>query len=93
MRDSRPAGLRSIAHAMAESDLSAVLPRIGVPTLLLWGEEDERSPVSIARHFHATIPRSRLVLIPGAGHDSNIEQPERFSEAVREFCRSVRAAA
>jgi pimeloyl-ACP methyl ester carboxylesterase len=93
MRDSRPAGLRSIAHAMAESDLSAVLPRIRVPTLLLWGEEDERSPVSIARHFHATIPGSRLVLIPGAGHDSNIEQPERFSEAVREFCRSVRAAA
>lgn len=91
MSDFHPVGLRLMARAMAEADLRDVLPRIQVPTLLLWGEDDQRSPLRIAEHLRDAIPGAKLALIPGAGHDSNMEQPARFSAEVREFCRSVSA--
>lgn len=71
---------------MAEADERGLLPRIDVPTLLIWGELDARSPLSVARQFAEAIPDTKLVVIPGAGHVSNLEQPEPFNAAVREFC-------
>jgi pimeloyl-ACP methyl ester carboxylesterase len=73
---------------MAEADQRDLLPRIRVPTLLIWGELDARSPLSIAREFERAIADATLVVIPGAGHVSNLEKPERFNAAVRGFCRS-----
>ena len=73
---------------MAEADQRDLLPRIAVPTLLIWGELDARSPLSVARQFEQAIPDTKLVVIPGAGHVSNLERPEQFNEAVREFCRA-----
>jgi pimeloyl-ACP methyl ester carboxylesterase len=40
-----------------------------------------------ATAFVRTLP-ARLVVIPACGHISNLEQPELFNEAVREFCRA-----
>ena len=84
----RPESLRTQLFVMAEADQRDLLPRIAVPTLLIWGELDARSPLSVARQFEQAIPDTKLVVIPGAGHVSNLEQPEQFNEAVREFCRA-----
>ncbi|MFI8167763.1 alpha/beta fold hydrolase [Streptomyces sp. NPDC085931] len=85
----RPGSLRTELAVMAEADLSDLLPGITVPTLLLWGELDRRSPVDpVARAFLAAIPEATLVVLPGAGHLSNIEAPEAFNRTVREFCRA-----
>jgi len=84
----RPESLRTQVSAMAEADLRDVLPRIAVPTLLIWGELDARSPLSIAYEFKQEIPDAKLVVIPRAGHVSNLEQPALFDETVREFCRA-----
>ena len=84
----RRASLRTFLSVMAEADQRDLLPRIAVPTLLIWGELDSRSPLSVARQFEHAIPNTKLVVIPGAGHVSNLEQPEQFNEAVREFCRA-----
>jgi pimeloyl-ACP methyl ester carboxylesterase len=84
----RPESLRRQVLIMGEADQRDLLPRIGVPTLLIWGELDARSPLSVARQFQQEIPDTKLVVIPGAGHISNLEQPEQFNEAVREFCRA-----
>ncbi len=73
---------------MAETDQRDLLPLIAAPTLLIWGELDVRSPLSVAREFEHAIPDTKLVVIPEAGHVSNLEQPEQFNEAVREFCRA-----
>jgi pimeloyl-ACP methyl ester carboxylesterase len=81
----RPESLRTQLLVMAQADQRDLLPRIAVPTLLIWGELDERSPLSVARQFEQAIPDTRLVVIPGAGHLSNLERPERFNAAVREF--------
>lgn len=80
-----PAGLRTMARSFAEADLRHVLPRIQVPTLLLYGDEDERSPLAVAEEIHAAIPRSQLVVMPGVGHVSCIEAPDRFNAEVRGF--------
>jgi pimeloyl-ACP methyl ester carboxylesterase len=67
-------------------DTSVLLGDIRTPTLLIWGEEDARSPVSVAHQFQDSIPDAKLVIIPGAGHVSNLEAPARFDEAIRGFC-------
>jgi pimeloyl-ACP methyl ester carboxylesterase len=86
--DVRPESLRTALSVMAEADQRDLLPRIAVPTLLIWGELDARSPLNVARQFEQAIPDTTLVVIPGAGHVSNVEQPEPFNDAVREFCRA-----
>ena len=84
----RPESLRTQISLMAETDQGDLLPRIAVPTLLIWGELDARSPLSVARQFEQAIPDATLVVIPGAGHVTNLERPEQFNAAVREFCRA-----
>ncbi len=84
----RPKSLRTQLSIMADADQRDLLPRIAVPTLLIWGELDARSPLTVARQFEEAIPDTKLVVIPRCGHVSNLEQPEQFNEAVREFCRA-----
>jgi pimeloyl-ACP methyl ester carboxylesterase len=85
--DVRPASMGTALLGMAEADLNDVLPTIAVPTLLIWGELDGRSPLRVAHEFERQIPGAELTVIPNCGHVSNLEQPDRFSEAVRGFCR------
>ena len=88
MSDFHPAGFRLMARSMLvdEHDL---LPRIRVPTLLIWGEDDLRSPLRIGEEFRDAIPGAKLVVIAGAGHMTNVQQPDLFNAAVREFCQAV----
>jgi pimeloyl-ACP methyl ester carboxylesterase len=85
MRDLHPGGTRTMLAAMAEADLRDVLPRIEVPTLLLYGELDTRSPLAVAEALHGEIPGSQLVVLPGAGHLASAERPDDFNAAVRAF--------
>ncbi|MFJ5773749.1 alpha/beta fold hydrolase [Streptomyces sp. NPDC093094] len=89
-RDVRPETMGAELALMAEADERDVLPRIAVPTLLLWGERDERSPLDVARALLEAIEGARLVVLPGAGHMSNLEAPEDFDRAVRAFLHSLR---
>jgi pimeloyl-ACP methyl ester carboxylesterase len=89
MRDSHPAGMRAMAYAFAEADLRSVLPVIDVPTLLLYGEADQRLPLSAAEELHAAIPDSQLVVLDGVGHQGNMEAADRFNAEVRRFLRRI----
>ena len=75
--------------AVARIDLREMLPTIIVPTLLLYGEEDQRSPLKVAEEMHAAIPGSMLVTVPGVGHVVNLEAPEEFNTEVRNFLQIV----
>jgi pimeloyl-ACP methyl ester carboxylesterase len=81
-----PSGFRAMARASAE-DLRDVAPTIRVPTLLVYGDRDERAPLPVAESLHASIPGSRLILLPGAGHICNIEASDQFNRVVRDFLR------
>ncbi|MFE4617297.1 alpha/beta fold hydrolase [Streptomyces sp. NPDC056747] len=87
-RDVRPETMATELSLMAEADETDLLPRIAVPTLLLWGERDARSPLDVAHAFQDAIPHAELVVIPAVGHMSNLEAPEAFTAAVRAFCRA-----
>lgn len=84
-----PAGLRSMVRAFAEADLRDVLTHIDVPTLVLHGDADQRSGLPVAEALHASIPASRLVVMPGVGHLANVEAASTFNAEVREFLGSV----
>jgi len=82
-------GFRAMARASA-ADVSDVLTRIDVPTLLLCGDRDMRAPLTVAEALQAAISGSRLVVLPHAGHVCNIEAPDEFNDAVRDFLRNGR---
>jgi pimeloyl-ACP methyl ester carboxylesterase len=84
-----PAGTRVAARIMAELDYRPVLPTIAVPTLLLYGELDVRSPVRVGEDLHARIPGSTLVVLPGAPHLAQVETPQLFDDAVRAFLSAL----
>ena len=84
-----PAGFRLMSLSSAEIDTRNLLPSIDVPALVLWGEDDRRSPLEVAEQFRAAIRGAKLVIIPNAGHLSNMEQPEEFDDHVRRFCLSI----
>lgn len=84
--DVRPRTVAQQVEVMAAADLSDVLPEVAVPTLLVWGEHDVRSPVGVARQFETALSGAQLEVIPGAGHLSNLEKPELFNRILREFC-------
>jgi pimeloyl-ACP methyl ester carboxylesterase len=77
---------------MAKADQRDLLPRIAVATLLIWGERDARSPLTVARQFAELIPDARLVVIPSAGHMSNLDRPAPFKDAVRDSAACTRRA-
>lgn len=87
--DFHPLGFRLMTRALADTDTSGLLSTITVPTLLVWGNGDLRSPLSVAQQFLEAIPRSKLVVIPDAGHVSNMEKPDEFNATVRRFLVSA----
>ena len=91
LADYHPGAQRALLlhSGFAEQDLRDVLPRINVPTLLLYGDKDVRSPLTVAQEMHASIPRSKLVIIPGAPHLCDMEDPDRFNVEVRGFLNSL----
>jgi pimeloyl-ACP methyl ester carboxylesterase len=88
VRDFHPLGFRLVARSLAETDTTDLLPSVDVPTLLLLGERDRRSPLEVAAAFDAAIPHAQLRVIPNAGHVSNMERPADFNSEVRRFARS-----
>jgi 3-oxoadipate enol-lactonase len=61
------------------------LEKIAAPTHVVVGEQDTLTPPAISREMARRIPSSHLTIIEGAGHLSNIEQPEAFNRAVLDF--------
>ena len=73
------------ARSTKKDNLKDLLGQIKVPTLLLWGEEDQVTTMEVAEMFHKLIPNSQLVTIKKCGHAPMIEHPEWFSEEVQRF--------
>ena len=85
IKDFNPDGMLVMLEAFAKADLRSVLPNISIPTLLLYGEEDVRSPIHVATEINELIPGSELIVIPGIGHLVNLEAPSRFETLVTDF--------
>lgn len=80
----RESYIKTIEASVAQ-DRAAPLEKIRVPTLVIAGAEDEIYPPAMARGIARRISGAELVEIEGAGHLSNLEQPEKFNAAVLKF--------
>jgi 3-oxoadipate enol-lactonase len=80
------AALRGMALRRDQTDL---LSKIDVPALVIVGSEDAVTPPADAEAMRERIEGSRLVIIEGAGHVSNIERPEEFDRALVEFLEGL----
>jgi pimeloyl-ACP methyl ester carboxylesterase len=85
MAEVRPAGYCAAAVALGNTDLTASLQDIRVPTLVVHGACDRVVPPDTGRQLAESIPGARLVVIPDAGHVANQERPLEFTAAVRAF--------
>ena len=84
--DYRAAGpLRETFVRVVSEDLRPLLPRIQAPTLLVWGDRDEDTPLADARIMEREIPDAGLVVLKGAGHFSYLDRPADFARIVRTF--------
>jgi pimeloyl-ACP methyl ester carboxylesterase len=81
--------VESIAGAltamMTRPDSTPTLASIHCPVQILVGDEDALTPPPLSEQMHRDIAGSDLVVIEGAGHMSNMEQPQRFNDALAHF--------
>jgi len=75
----------AITALMTRTDATPLLPTVHCPTLILVGERDGITPPPLSEAMHAAIAGSELVVIEGAGHLSNLEQPAAFNAALARF--------
>lgn len=65
-------------------DLSCHLSFIKAPTIIIWGDKDESTPVEDAHFINKKIRNSKLIIIPGADHNLNQKAPEILAEKILE---------
>jgi pimeloyl-ACP methyl ester carboxylesterase len=70
---------------LARETVGERLAGITVPTLIVWGANDELVPLDQGREYATKIPNARLVIIPDCGHVSPLEKPEAFLSATIPF--------
>ena len=81
-----PQGLSDGLHGLAaRQDSTPLLREIGVPTLVICGEEDVITPRAEAEILQRGIKGAELVMIPKAGHLPSMERPEAFNEVLTAF--------
>ena len=80
-------------HTLTQRDSHVLdgLPRIAVPTLVIVGSDDEPF-LGAADYMTAKIPMARKVIIPGAGHSPNVDQPDLVNTALQSFLAEITAA-
>ena len=84
--ENTPDGAVAALGAMRERpDSTTTLGEIAVPTLVIGGEDDSISSPEVMGGMAEKIPGSRLVTLPNVGHLSNLEDPDGFNGAVKEF--------
>ena len=82
----------AIAKSAQRHNMSTDIPKITVPTLLIWGLNDTITPPMVAHEFDRLIPNTTLRFIDKCCHAPMMEHPERFNELLGEFLNELPAA-
>jgi 3-oxoadipate enol-lactonase len=76
--------VRAVFRAGRSFDVSGELGRLTMPTLILYGDRD-RANAPLSRALAAALPDGRLAVVPGAGHEANVDAPAAFTAALHAF--------
>jgi pimeloyl-ACP methyl ester carboxylesterase len=85
LRNSGETVAGAILALMTRPDATPTLSTIHCPTLIVVGDQDAITPPSMSEDMQRGIPGAELVVIPNAGHMSNMEQPAAFNAALGRF--------
>lgn len=100
-----PAGAESVRQAISDMETSSyiaavqacfgigiddALGQVESPTLVLWGDRDNKSPRPLSEKIADGIPNAELSVVPDAGHLSNVDNPKAFASFVSSFSRVLR---
>ncbi len=78
----------AIAKSAQRNNLALDLPKIQVPTLLVWGLNDTITPPMVGHEFNRLIPNSKLKFIDQCCHAPMMEHPDKFNQLVEDFLES-----
>jgi pimeloyl-ACP methyl ester carboxylesterase len=81
--------LRQNRAAGSRRDHWPKLPRLAIPTLLLWGAQDRLVPLAIGQRLAAEIPTAKLVALPDAHHLPTLQQPTLVNVALRSWLTEI----
>jgi pimeloyl-ACP methyl ester carboxylesterase len=81
--------VRTLEALRDRPDATEVVRSFAGPLWIAVGDNDPFLPLEEAREIVAAAPNGRLEVFEGVGHFTNMEQPERFNELLREFLESA----
>ena len=80
-----PEALRGTLRNVLADDLSPLLPQVDAPTLLIWGPDDDSTPVWMGEQMEREIPGAALIVLRGGGHFAYAELAGEFNVIARHF--------
>lgn len=88
IRNTPVAGYCGCGAAIARLDVTPRLGEIGMPTLVICGEDDPGTPLAMSETIRDGIPGAKLAVLPGARHLSNLEDVAGFNAALGDFLKA-----
>src|SRR5665647_3087978 len=80
-----PKAFQAACKILQEADLTPLLHRLKVPTLVVCGEFDQATPPALNKTIADKVAGARYVELPGCGHCPPLEQPAQFLAAIKGF--------
>jgi pimeloyl-ACP methyl ester carboxylesterase len=83
--------LLQTARQIVPADFDSLIAQyktIGVPVLIIWGQEDQVVPLAVGKNFKRDIPNSELVILPKCGHMPPEEEPGETTRLVTAFLKN-----
>lgn len=79
---------RALASMLAGHDATdALLPKLKMPVLIVWGAEDHITPLSQGEKMHSLVPQSQLDVVPGCGHLAPVQCAPEIGPKVVDFAK------
>lgn len=73
------------AKSAQRNNVLVLLRQITIPVLLIWGNDDQITPPSVAKEFEYNLPKAKLIMLPECGHAPMMEKPEEFNKILEQF--------
>ena len=77
----------TIAKSAIRHNMAKDLPKMHVPTCIIWGKNDKVTPPEVAEEFHNLLPNSALYWIDHCGHAAMMEHPDEFNQLMHNWLK------
>ncbi len=77
--------MRQSLVKVVNEDLAPYMPKVSMPALLIWGDQDTATPLSDGQQMEKLMPEAGLAVIPGAGHYSFLDNQYMYNKILGSF--------